>query len=145
MVSNFYKQKINKIEIPLKPQIQPTNTVEPQILSKPVNWIRQKPRAYVAALRALSQEKVKSNWQHKRFSLPPLDCSKMGKRDKKPNRRRHKGEFSNDGEDFYDQHPPAAPSVVDEDEQNSEEESDELQPSSDLPSKFLLYQQSVQV
>lgn len=61
MVSNFYKQKINKIEIPLKPQIQPTNTVEPQILSKPVNWIRQKPRAYVAALRALSQEKVKSN------------------------------------------------------------------------------------
>ena len=69
----------------------------------------------------------------------------MGKRDKKTNRRRHKGEFSNDGEDFYDQHPPAAPSVVDEDEQNSEEESDELQPSSDLPSKFLLYQQSVQV
>ncbi|RID66514.1 hypothetical protein BRARA_D01647 [Brassica rapa] len=73
----------------------------------------------------------------------------MGKRDKKPNRRRHKGEFSNDGEDFYDQHPPAAPSLVDEDEENSEEEeeegSDELQSSSpDLPSKFLLYQQSVQ-
>ncbi|XP_006409756.2 uncharacterized protein LOC18026632 [Eutrema salsugineum] len=72
----------------------------------------------------------------------------MGKRDKKPNRRRHKGEFSNDGEDFYDQHPPAAASV-DEDEENSEEEeeeneeNDELQPS-DLPSKFLLYQQSVQ-
>lgn len=71
----------------------------------------------------------------------------MGKRDKKPNRRRHKGEFSNDGEDFYDQHPSAALSVVDEDEENSEEEegNDELQPSSDLPSKFLLYQQSVQV
>lgn len=72
----------------------------------------------------------------------------MGKRDKKPNRRRHKGEFSNDGEDFYDQHPPASPSIVDEDEENSEEEeeeSDELQSSSDLPSKFLLYQQSVQV
>lgn len=74
----------------------------------------------------------------------------MGKRDKKPNRRRHKGEFSNDGEDLYDQHPPASPSVVDEDEENSEEEeeegSDELQSSSpDLTSKFLLYQQSVQV
>lgn len=73
----------------------------------------------------------------------------MGKREKKPNRRRHKGEFSNDGgEDFYDQHPPAAASV-EEDEENSEEEeenegNDELQ-SSDLPSKFLLYQQSVQV
>uniref|UniRef100_A0A1J3JXF2 Uncharacterized protein n=1 Tax=Noccaea caerulescens TaxID=107243 RepID=A0A1J3JXF2_NOCCA len=72
----------------------------------------------------------------------------MGKREKKPNRRRHKGEFSNDGgEDFYDQHPPAAASV-EEDEENSEEEegnegNDELQ-SSDLPSKFLLYQQSVQ-
>ncbi|CAA7019041.1 unnamed protein product [Microthlaspi erraticum] len=74
----------------------------------------------------------------------------MGKREKKPNRRRHKGEFSNSGgEDFFDQHPPAAASVEEEDEENSEEEeeanegNDELQ-SSDLPSKFLLYQQSVQ-
>lgn len=67
----------------------------------------------------------------------------MGKREKKPNRRRHKGEFSNDGgEDFYDQHPPAPASSVEEDEEN--EGNDELQ-SSDLPSKFLLYQQSVQV
>ncbi|EFH54379.1 hypothetical protein ARALYDRAFT_486135 [Arabidopsis lyrata subsp. lyrata] len=72
----------------------------------------------------------------------------MGKREKKPNRRRHKGEFSNDTEDFYDQHPPVVASVDDEDEENSEEEEDENcnegNESSDLPSKFLLYQQSVQ-
>ncbi|KAG7572727.1 S-adenosyl-L-methionine-dependent methyltransferase [Arabidopsis suecica] len=73
----------------------------------------------------------------------------MGKREKKPNRRRHKGEFSNDAEDFYDQHPPVVASVDDEDEEeNSEEEEDENcnegNESSDLPSKFLLYQQSVQ-
>lgn len=71
----------------------------------------------------------------------------MGKREKKPNRRRHKGEFSNDAEDFYDQHPPVVASVDDEDEENSEEEDENCNEdeSSDLPSKFLLYQQSVQV
>ncbi|KAL1203506.1 hypothetical protein V5N11_009867 [Cardamine amara subsp. amara] len=72
----------------------------------------------------------------------------MGKRDKKANHRRQKGTFSNDAEDFYDQHPPVVPSVDDEDEENSEEEEEEEEKegneSSDLPSKFLLYQQSVQ-
>ncbi|CAD5319676.1 unnamed protein product [Arabidopsis thaliana] len=70
----------------------------------------------------------------------------MGKREKKTNRRRHKGEHSNDAEDFYDQHPPAVASVDDEDEENSdeEEEQNDGNESSDLPSKFLLYQQSVQ-
>lgn len=71
----------------------------------------------------------------------------MGKRDKKPNHRRQKGTFSNDEEDFYDQPPPVVASVDDEDEENSEveEEENEGNESSDLPSKFLLYQQSVQV
>ncbi|KFK32599.1 hypothetical protein AALP_AA6G264900 [Arabis alpina] len=68
----------------------------------------------------------------------------MGKREKKPNHRRHKGEFSNNPEDYLQQ-PPATTSedVQHSEEEEETEENDDLH-SSDLPSKFLLYQQSVQ-
>ncbi|XP_010521665.1 PREDICTED: uncharacterized protein LOC104800539 isoform X2 [Tarenaya hassleriana] len=89
----------------------------------------------------------------------------MGKREKKPkhqNRRRQRGSFPNDEGDFdgidrYEQHPPRVAAGDDDDDREKDEEGEEegndvdeeiqendgLQ-SSDLPSKFLLYQQSVQ-
>lgn len=82
----------------------------------------------------------------------------MGKRDKKPRHQQRRAAFhyteEDDGDGDYEGH-SASKLTVSEDEEEEEEEAAEEEvageevadecPSTDMPSKFLLYQQSVQV